>query len=130
MLVGPELLERPIVDLAGASIGTVDDVELSVGDGGVPQITALLVEPRHRGARPGGRLGRLLGGRPARPFPVDGAGKIRIPWDLVAFCDNTITLSVRRERLNQPTLEQWLHDQRRRVAVARNAHLGRAEAGQ
>jgi sporulation protein YlmC with PRC-barrel domain len=101
-LVGPELLDRKIVDLAGAPIGKVDDVEMCVGEDGLPEVTALVVGRQ----APPSRLSRWIGGLTGRP--AEPPGPIRISWDLVAFCDTRITLSVRKEMLTDPSLERWL----------------------
>ena len=79
-----DLLHRPVVDLAGRSIGTVDSVEISVGDDGRREISALVVEPRRR------------------RFARGTTERMRISWDLVAFCDRRITLMVRK-RLLRPS---------------------------
>jgi sporulation protein YlmC with PRC-barrel domain len=76
-----DLLHRPVVDLAGRPIGTVDGVETVLGDGGTREIAALVVEPR-RGV-----------------FSRGTAARMRISWDLVAFCDRRITLMVCKNRL-------------------------------
>jgi hypothetical protein len=76
-----DLLNRPVVDLVGLPIGTVDGVELAPGRDGTPEIVALLVEPK-------------------RWFGRGNGEPVRISWDLVAFCDRTITLMVRKYRLN------------------------------
>ena len=83
--LGPDrvggLLNRPVVDLVGLPIGTVGGVETMPGGDGTPEIVALLVDPKRWFGR--GRTERL-----------------RISWDLVAFCDRTITLMVRKYRVS------------------------------
>ncbi|GAA3303203.1 MULTISPECIES: hypothetical protein [Dactylosporangium] len=79
--MGVDLLHKPVVDLAGMPVGTVDGVETVVGVDGTREISALVVEPR-----------RWFG------FG-DPAARMRISWDLVAFCDRSITLMVRKNRL-------------------------------
>ena len=76
-----DLLHKPVVDLAGLPIGTVGRVETVLGPDGRREIAALVVEPRRWSLR----------SRPARPM--------RISWDLVAFCDGSITLMVRKHLL-------------------------------
>jgi sporulation protein YlmC with PRC-barrel domain len=75
-----DLLHKPVVDLAGLPVGTVDGVETVVRGDGEEEITALVVEPRRS----------FLGGARAH---------LRISWDLVAFCDRSITLMVRKHLL-------------------------------
>jgi sporulation protein YlmC with PRC-barrel domain len=109
LLVGFELLDRQIVDLAGEPIGKVDDVELTVVDG-VPHVAALLSGPQALGRRMGGRLGTWISGVAGRVHPHENPDPLRIPWDLVASHDSAVKLTVRRELLAEPLLEQWLRD--------------------
>ena len=109
LLVGFELLDRQIVDLAGEAVGKVDDVELAVVDG-VPHVAALLSGPQALGRRMGGRLGNWISGVAGRVHPAENPDPLRIPWDLVASHDSTVKLTVRRELLAEPLLEQWLRD--------------------
>ncbi|MFB9447215.1 PRC-barrel domain-containing protein [Dactylosporangium vinaceum] len=73
ILIGFDLLERQIVDLAGEAVGKVDDVEVTLGEDGTPRITALLVGPQALGRRPSaaGSVGASAGGSP--PSPADCA---------------------------------------------------------
>ena len=110
ILIGFDLLDRQIVDLAGEAVGKVDDVELTTGPGGAPRIAALLVGPQALGRRLGGRLGRWISGVSGRRHPVENPDPLRIPWDVVAHTDSAVHLSVRRELLAEPALEQWLRE--------------------
>ncbi|MER7278540.1 hypothetical protein ABT369_29280 [Dactylosporangium sp. NPDC000244] len=78
--MGVDLLHKPVVDLAGLPIGTVDGIEMTVGRDGAREIAALVVEPRRR-------------------FWGSTSERMRISWDLVAFCDRSITLMVRKHLL-------------------------------
>jgi hypothetical protein len=78
--MGIDLLHKPVVDLAGLPIGTVDGVETVLGRDGRREIAALVVEPR-------------------RWFGRGRGTRMRISWDLVAFCDRSITLMVRKHLL-------------------------------
>ncbi|MEV4510517.1 hypothetical protein AB0K00_16300 [Dactylosporangium sp. NPDC049525] len=109
ILVGFELLDRQIVDLADEPIGKVDDVELTVVDG-VPHVAALLSGPQALGRRLGGRLGGWISGVAGRFHPAENPDPLRIPWDLVASHDSAVKLTVRRELLATPLLEEWLRD--------------------
>lgn len=111
LLLGFDLLDRQIVDFSGALIGKVDDIELTVDEQGVPHVAALLVGPQALGRRMGGRLGRLISGLAGRLHPAENPDPLRIGWDLVANDPRTdclVKLSVRRELLTEPALEQWL----------------------
>ncbi|GAA2336479.1 hypothetical protein [Dactylosporangium salmoneum] len=79
--MGIDLLNRPVVDLVGLPIGTVDRIETVIGRDGTPSIATLVVQPKRWFGRRGDQL--------------------RISWDLVAFCDRTITLMVRKQRLRE-----------------------------
>ena len=79
--MGIDLLHRPVVDLIGLPVGTVESVVTVPGPDGTPEIATLVVAPK----RWFGRLG--------------DPDRLRISWDLVAFCDRAITLMVRKDRL-------------------------------
>lgn len=105
----PEL-DRQIVDLAGEAVGKVDDVELAPGPDGGPRIAALLVGPQALGRRLGGRLGRRVSGVSGRLHPAENPDPLRIPWDVVGHTDSAVHLTIRRELLAEPALEQWLRE--------------------
>ena len=110
VLIGFDLLDRQIQDCDGQSVGKVDDVELAVGTDGRPRVVALLVGPQALGRRLGGRLGRWVSGLAGRLHPVAHPDPIRIPYALSAKRTSSIVLSVRRDRLPEPTLEAWLRE--------------------
>ncbi|MFI9006005.1 hypothetical protein ACIGNX_02070 [Actinosynnema sp. NPDC053489] len=102
------LLDRQVVDLHGRLVGKVDDVELDVGEDGVPVVAALLVGQRALGERLGGALGRWLAGVATRlqggsPRPV-----LSIAFDHVAAVGSAVELSVPVELFDTPPLERWL----------------------
>jgi sporulation protein YlmC with PRC-barrel domain len=116
VLIGFDLLDRQIMDFTGALIGKVDDVELAVDPddpAGTTRVSALLVGPQALGRRLGGRLGRLVSGVAGRLHPAENPDPLRIDWALVAndpTVDNVVRLSVRRELLTEPRVEQWLRE--------------------
>jgi sporulation protein YlmC with PRC-barrel domain len=119
ILVGFDLLDRQIVDVAGESVGKVDDVELSVDPtdpSGAPRITALLVGPQALGRRLGGRLGHWISAVAGTLHPAEHPDPLRIAWDLVAErqhpveTGNAVRLTVRRELLSEPSMEAWLRE--------------------
>jgi sporulation protein YlmC with PRC-barrel domain len=103
------LLDRQISDLAGELYGNVDDVELAVGDDGVPYVDALLVGQQVLGARVGGFIGRWMTAAARRLQPQPDAPPIRIAFDRVGAVKSGIVLSVRKELLPTPPLEEWLN---------------------
>jgi sporulation protein YlmC with PRC-barrel domain len=108
ILLGFNLLDRQIVDRDGALVGKVDDVELTVGDDGVPVVVALLVGQEALGRRIGHGIGATMAGIARRLRAEGPARPIRVPYDLVTDVGSAITLSVRRELLAEPPLEDWL----------------------
>jgi len=113
LLVAFDLLDRQILDFTGALIGKVDDIELALDEDGIPRITTLLVGPQALGRRLGGRLGRWISGVAGRLHPAENPDPMRIPWNLVANdprTDCVVQLSVRRELLTEPALEEWLRE--------------------
>jgi sporulation protein YlmC with PRC-barrel domain len=110
VLIGFDLLDRQILDARGEPVGKVDDVELDRRADGTLVVAALLVGQKALGERIGGRLGRWIAGTARRLSHDYDQGPIRIPYDLVARVDSAVNLSVRRELLPDPALEQWLRD--------------------
>jgi sporulation protein YlmC with PRC-barrel domain len=110
VLLAFDLLDRQILDLDGEPVGNVDDIELGVGDDGVPYVRALLVGQQALGRRLGGWLGRLVENVARRLEPTPDTGPIRIPYEVVATVNSAVNLSVRRELLPDPPLEAWLRD--------------------
>jgi sporulation protein YlmC with PRC-barrel domain len=119
ILVGFDLLDRQIIDVAGASVGKVDDVELTIDPRdptGAPRVTALLVGPQALGRRLGGRLGHWISTVAGMLHPAEHPDPLRIAWDLVAErqhpveTDNAVRLTIRRELLTEPALEIWLRE--------------------
>ncbi len=59
---GLDLLDRHVVDRDGRPVGKVDDLELSEGEDGTLEVSALLLGPQALGQRVGGVLGRTMRG--------------------------------------------------------------------
>ncbi|EME60901.1 PRC-barrel domain-containing protein [Amycolatopsis decaplanina] len=108
ILVDFHLLDREIVDFAGAKIGKVDDVEFEIGDDGRPRVAALLVGQRALGLRIGGRFGTWFAAVAARLRAEEDPQFLRIPYDHVSQVGSHVTVSLRREVLTTPPLESWL----------------------
>lgn len=105
------LLDRQIIDNADEPVGKVDDVELALDETtGRLTVTALLSGQQVLGHRIGGRLGQLMAGIARRLSPVGNPPALRIEMRYVADIGSAITLSIPRETLRTPPLEQWLTD--------------------
>ena len=110
--VGFHLLDRQIVDANGEPVGKVDDVELTQNQAtGRLRVTALLSGQQVLGERIGGRLGGLLAGIARRLHPVQHPPPLRIDLTQVADIGSAVILTVPRNALPTPPLEQWLGDQ-------------------
>jgi hypothetical protein len=107
------LLDQQIVDSDQRPVGRVDDLEIDIpGDGGEPEVVAVLTGAQALGERLGGPTGRLMaavavrlrtGAAPSRPAAV--------PAELVTGDDNLVTLTVPIRELSQLAgLERWLAD--------------------
>ena len=106
---GLHLLDRQLVDSEGRLAGKVDDLELTLPEGGGPPlVTAILAGPGALSRRVGGRLGawleavanRLRGDtRPAR-----------VPFTVVKEIGSAIDLHVARAELETDRLEAWTRD--------------------
>ncbi|SEF37398.1 hypothetical protein SAMN05421837_113228 [Amycolatopsis pretoriensis] len=104
------LLDRQILDLAGAKVGKVDDVELAVGEDGRLGVVALLAGQVALGRRIGGRFGHWLAAVATRLRAEETPAPLRIPFEHVTEVGSHITLSLRGEVLSEPPLETWLRD--------------------
>ena len=104
------LLDRQISDSAGELVGNVDDVELELGQDGVPYVTALLSAQQVLGERIGGRLGRWMTVSARQLHPDSHPQPLRIAIELVAKVESGIVLSVQRDALPPPPLELWLRE--------------------
>jgi sporulation protein YlmC with PRC-barrel domain len=102
------LLDRQVVDLHGRLVGKVDDIELTVGEDGVPVVTALLIGQRVLGERIGGRLGRWTTGLATRLQGGHERPPLRIGFDHVAAIGSAVELAVVVDVLETPPLEAWL----------------------
>ena len=105
------LLDRQIVDTNGEPVGKVDDVELTLDQvTGRLRVTALLSGQQVLGERTGGRVGGLLAGIARRLRAVENPPPLRIELTQVAGIGAAVTLTVHRDALPTPPLEQWLGD--------------------
>lgn len=96
------LLDRQVLDLDGAPVTVVDDVELTdpgaadAGANGAPRVVALLS---------GSLLNtRLLGGH------QPGSRWNRVPWSDVASLGVVVSLAVRGDALDVTWPERWLRE--------------------
>ncbi|MEU5696722.1 hypothetical protein [Actinosynnema sp. NPDC020468] len=97
------LLDRQIVDLHRALVGTVDvelDDEL--------RVTALLVGQRVLGDRIGGALGRWLTSVAERQHGPERRPPVRIAFSHVARIGSAVELSISADLLDTAPLESWL----------------------
>lgn len=103
------LWDRQIFDRDGAEVGKVDDIEVTVpGDGGVPELTALLCGPTALGPRLGGRFGAWWTAVGRRLRPGNEPYPIRIPADLITKFDrHEVRLRVRADELPTNRMRDW-----------------------
>jgi sporulation protein YlmC with PRC-barrel domain len=104
------LLDRQIVDPAGAKIGKVDDVELEVGEQGELRIAALLVGQHVLGERIKGPVGRWLAAVATRLHPDGRPQPLRISFEHVTKVSSEVIIGQRQELFEPPPLEKWLRD--------------------
>jgi sporulation protein YlmC with PRC-barrel domain len=99
------LLDRQVIDIDGAFICKVDDLELDLDETGKPYVTAILVGPRALGPRLGGRVGRWMVAIGRR---LSDAGPPRIDFGLVVDIGSAIIVSRSRDELPVAPLESWV----------------------
>jgi sporulation protein YlmC with PRC-barrel domain len=101
------LLDRQVVDRDGKFVCKVDDIEFERGEGGALYVAKILVGPRARSRRVGGRIGvwmRSIAERLAtEPMPtIDFANVIEIGSD--------VKIAASRDDLDVNPLEDWVRD--------------------
>jgi hypothetical protein len=95
-----QLLDRQIVDRDGRLAGKVDDLEISVPDGGGPPVvTAILTGRGALADRLGGRLGRFASALSRRLVAGDRDRPGRVPVSRIADVGNHVTVSLDAEDL-------------------------------
>ena len=105
------LLDRQVVDRDGRMAGKVDDLELTVPDGGgAPVVTAILAGPGALAHRLGGRLGVWVESVHARLHPGPEPGPARIPFEAVVEVKATVKLAVPKDDLDVSLFEDWVRD--------------------
>ena len=116
------LLDRQIIDPAGAKVGKVDDIELEQDENGRITVAALLVGQVALGGRIGGVVGRWLGAVARRLRSEEDPAPLRIAYRHVMRFNSEVIIGIRRELLDTPPLERWLRDR----FIARIPGAGRA----
>lgn len=106
--IGFTVLDRQVVDRDGVNLGKVDDVEFTrpEGQGGEPNMTALIIDTAAIGGRISGRFGRYWEAVVERLRPQK-EGSIAIPVEHVEEFAPTTVLSTRAPEGMHP-LEKWV----------------------
>ncbi len=108
---GLHLLDRQLVDRDGRLAGKVDDLELTVPDGGGPPlVTAILAGPGALSRRVGGRFGAWLEAVANRLRDGDARRPARVAFGVVKRIGSAVELSVPRAELETYRLEAWTRD--------------------
>jgi sporulation protein YlmC with PRC-barrel domain len=103
------LLDRPLVDREGTSIGRVDDLELDLAaDGGLPVVTGVLCGQAALARRFHPRLGRALEWARRIQDPAVEPGPARIPADRIIRMGTEVQIAVDRDDAPTSSIEHWL----------------------
>ncbi len=104
------LLDNQLIDADEVPVGRVDDLELSVRDGGPPRVQGVLTGSQALGERLGGGIGRLMAAVSARLRSADAAeGPTRLEPGLIAELEPLVKLRAPLRELDQVAgLERWL----------------------
>ncbi|HEX9342206.1 MAG TPA: hypothetical protein VF995_01140 [Actinomycetota bacterium] len=107
---GLTLLDRQLLDSEQMLAGKIDDLELTIPEGGGPPVvTAILAGPGALASRLGPRFGRLVEVIAARlRHPEEAPG--RISFGLVKRIDSAVRLSVPRGELDTDRAESLARD--------------------
>ncbi|HEU0130925.1 MAG TPA: hypothetical protein VFQ85_08045 [Mycobacteriales bacterium] len=108
---GLHLLDRQVVDRDGKHAGKVDDLELTVPDGGgAPYVTAILGGPAALAPRLGGLLGRWFLAVQRRLHSAEDPQPARIDFGDVAEVGSAVKVARDRGDLAVNAFEQWCRD--------------------
>ena len=108
---GLHLLDRQLIDKDGRLAGKVDDLELTVPDGGGPPVvTAILAGPGALSRRLGGRFGAWLEAVANRLRDGDDREPARVAFGVVKRVGSAVELSVAKAELDTNRLEAWTRD--------------------
>lgn len=104
------LLDHQLLDADGLPVGRVDDVELSVPEGGgPPEVESLLTGAEALGRRLGGLTGGLMAAVAGRLRPAADDGPARLDPELVEELEPNMTLRLPLSELaGVAGLERWL----------------------
>jgi sporulation protein YlmC with PRC-barrel domain len=109
--LGLHLLDRQMIDSKGRMCGKVDDLELTLPEGGgLPYVTAILAGPGALAHRLGGRFGSWLESVQKRLHPLPDGGPARVGFECVKKINDHVELSVPREELSLNRFEEWVRD--------------------
>ena len=108
---GLHLLDRQLIDKDGRLAGKVDDLELTVPDGGGPPVvTAILAGPGALSRRLGGRFGAWLEAVANRLRDGYDREPARLAFGVVKRVGSAVELSVAKAELDTNRLEAWTRD--------------------
>jgi sporulation protein YlmC with PRC-barrel domain len=108
---GLDLLDRQMIDADGRMAGNVDDLELTIAEGGGrPVVTAILSGPGAMAERVGGSLGRFIAAVHHRLQDREVEGPSRIDFGVVGSIGSDVRLTVSREHLPTMRVESWARD--------------------
>ena len=106
---GLALLDRQVLDCDDKMAGKVDDLELTVPEGGgAPVVTAILAGPGALANRLGGRLGAWIESVHARMHPGPDPAPARVPFDDVVDIGSVVKLGVSKAGLELSRFEDWM----------------------
>jgi sporulation protein YlmC with PRC-barrel domain len=110
LLLALQLLDRQIVGREGGLAGKVDDVEITVPDGGGPPVvTAVLTGRGALADRLGGRLGRAAAAV-SRRLVVAGDRPGRVPMDRVSDIGDHVTVAMDAAEVPNHAVEAAVRD--------------------
>jgi sporulation protein YlmC with PRC-barrel domain len=105
-----QLLDRPLVDREGTSIGRVDDLELELPTehGALPVVAEVLCGQAALARRFHPRLGRALEWARRVQDPVADPGPARIPADRIISLGTEVRVALDRDEAPTTSIEHWL----------------------
>jgi sporulation protein YlmC with PRC-barrel domain len=111
LLLALQLLDRQIVDRHGRLVGKVDDLEISLPEGGGPPVvTAILTGRGALADRLGGRLGRFAAALSRRLVAGDRDRPGRVPVSRITDIGNHVGVALDAEEMPTYAVEVAVRD--------------------
>jgi sporulation protein YlmC with PRC-barrel domain len=105
-----DVLDACLTDRTCRKVGRVDELVITLTDGGQPRVSTILIGGSIRAQRVGRWMAKLRGGISAMLHHERDFGVSRVPFSVVREIGETVDLDVDAATLPSGHLERWLGD--------------------